>query len=622
MSYDEVIPNWEERFSFGQCINNVVREMSPEEQAHLSPQGVISILIIPVFLKNEFWGFVGFDDCHKERIFSETEVSMLHSTSLLIANALLRNEMTLDIRSALEKAQAASRAKGDFLSNMSHEIRTPLNAIIGMTLIGKSASDLEKKDYAFEKIEGASTHLLGIINDILDISKIEAGKFELSYVEFDFEKTLKIVVNVINFRLDQKRQKFTVFLDRNIPRFIIGDEQRLVQVLTNLLSNSVKFTPEDGEIHLSAHLLDAQDGIYTLEIFVKDTGIGISAEQQARLFTSFEQAEKSISRKFGGTGLGLAISKRITELMGGDIWIESEFGKGAKFSFTIKVKKGREDAASPLLPGIDWSNVRMLAVDDDPDILDYFVGIGEQFKIICDIAASSDEALRRIAENKPYNILFINWKMTGMSSVELSGKIKAQYAGSSIIIMIPAADWNVIEKEAKAAGVDDFLSKPLFSSSIADCINKYIGVACPSAENAALQEKEESFSGFRLLLAEDVEINREIVMTMLEDMQIDIVCAENGKEALQFFSEAPENFDMIFMDMQMPEMDGLEATRRIRNLPLQKAKDIPIVAMTANVFKEDVQKCLEAGMNDHIGKPLDFDEVMNILRHYLKPGSE
>jgi signal transduction histidine kinase len=388
---------------------------------------------------------------------------------------------------ALEEARAASTAKTNFLSNMSHEIRTPMNAIIGMTMIGKTAGDLEKKDYAFGKIEGAANHLLGIINDILEMSKIEAGKFELVFTEFSLEKLIQKVVNIISFPLDEKRQKLTVSIDKDIPKFLIGDDQRLAQVITNLLSNAVKFTPEEGSIHIDVCLESSVNDICTLKFTVKDTGIGISPEQKERLFTSFEQAEKNTSRKFGGTGLGLAISKRIVELMDGTIWIESELGHGAAFCFTIRMKGGK----------------------------DKYIETG------------------------------------------------------------------------------DF------------------------AETEMANEPVEAFPGRRILLAEDIEINREIVLELLNPLQFEVDCAVNGVEAVQKFTDQGGMYDLIFMDLQMPEMDGFEATRQIRALDLPNAGGIPIIAMTANVFREDIEKCLEAGMTDHIGKPLDFNDVLGKLRHYL-----
>ena len=644
VSYEDTLPGWEDRLTRGLCINSLVRSMSRNEQERFTPQGILSILIVPVFLKGQFWGFVGFNDCHKERLYTEGEESVLRSGSLLIASALLRNEMTLGLRDAaakleiaLDEAHAASHAKSNFLSNMSHEMRTPMNAIIGMTMIGKSASDVVKKDYAFEKIEGASNHLLGVINDVLDMSKIEANKFELSFIEFNFEKMLQKVINIVNFRLDEKKQHLSVYLDPDVPLSLVGDDQRISQVTTNLLTNAVKFTPEEGLIRLDARFVNEEDGFYTIQVSVADTGIGISPEQQARLFTSFEQAESSTSRKYGGTGLGLAISKRIVELMGGKIWIESELGSGSTFIFTIKLKRGSEQAKKMLPDGVDWNNVRMLAVDDDPDIVEYFVHIAAQLGIVCDSAVSGAEALRCIDAKGPYDMFFIDWRMPRMDGIELSRAIKTHGPDKSVIIMTSAYEWNKLEEKARAAGVDDFLAKPLFPSSVAACISKYIGPSgSQEKESEAKAGQEISFPGRRLLLAEDVEINREIVDAMLSPLQLEIDFAVNGEEAVMMFKEKGGNYDLVFMDLQMPEMDGFEATRQIRAFEEErnskislsftegetqsspKVSSVPIVAMTANVFREDVEKCLEAGMNDHIGKPLDFAEVTGILKTYLQ----
>jgi signal transduction histidine kinase/DNA-binding response OmpR family regulator len=515
------------------------------------------------------------------------------------------------------EAEEASRAKSEFLANMSHEIRTPMNAIIGMTAIARGSSDPERRDYCLGKIEEASTHLLGVINDILDMSKIEANKLELSLVEFDFEKMLQKVVNVVSFRVEEKRQDFTVYIDRRIPAVLVGDDQRLAQVITNLLSNAVKFTPEGGSVHLDARVQSQEDGACTVKVEVRDTGIGISEEQRSRLFASFQQAESNTARRFGGTGLGLAISKRIVEMMGGEIWIASEPGRGSVFAFTVRMERGEGGQHAMLQPGISREDLRVLAVDDAADIREYFEEIMRHFGISCDTAAGGEEAAARIASSGAYDVYFIDWSMPAMGGIELTRLIK-RGGGDPVVIMISATEWGAIEAEARAAGVDGFLQKPLFPSAIADCLNKYIGSGGSADAAEARREEVESFAGYRILLAEDVEINREIVLALLEPTGLGIDCAENGAAALAMFARDPERYDMIFMDVQMPEMDGYEATERIRALGVPRAREIPIVAMTANVFREDIEKCMAAGMDGHVGKPLDFGEVLSRLREYLR----
>jgi len=392
------------------------------------------------------------------------------------------------------KADAESKQKSVFLANMSHEIRTPMNAIIGMTALGRSAKGSERKDYCLSRIDDASHYLLGVINDILDMSKIEANKLELSPTEFDFRKMLRSVVDVSSFRVDEKKQVLTVTIDKGIPATLVGDEQRLAQVVSNLLSNSVKFTPELGSINLVAHLVEKKGENCLVQISVSDTGIGISSEQQDSLFRAFSQAESSTTRKYGGTGLGLSICKSIVGMMRGEIEVESELGRGSTFVVTVPLK---------------GSN-----------------------------AGATGKAAHKKARHE--------------------------------------------DEPADVTG---------------------------------------AFGGRRILLAEDVELNREIVVSLLEPTRLEIVCAENGLEATRKFAESPEDYDMILMDLQMPEMDGYEATRRIRAMNAPNARTIPIIALTANVFREDVDRCIEAGMNGHLGKPLDYETIMNKLRDHLLFGA-
>jgi signal transduction histidine kinase/DNA-binding response OmpR family regulator len=588
---------------------------------------VKAFIMVPLYLDGKFWAILSVEECQNTRKWTESDRQLIVTLSSLIAGAVNRDLREKERDTALAQAEQASQAKSVFLANMSHEIRTPMNAIIGMTVIAKSSQDIERKEYCLDKIENASNHLLGVINDILDMSKIEANRFDLSFTDFNFEKMLQKVVNVINFRVDEKNLNFTVFIDKHIPPWLYGDDQRLAQVIANLLSNAVKFTPEQGSIRLNTELEKEENGLCIIRISVADTGIGITPEQQSRLFSSFEQADSSTSRKFGGTGLGLAISKRIVEMMDGDIRVESESGKGSTFTFWVKIKRGYQAQESLLAAGIRWNNIRVLTVDDAEDIREYFSEIARRMGFFLQTASSGEEALNFIEKDGIYDIYFVDWKMPGMDGIELSRRIRKK-DGASVVIMISAAQWTTIELEAKAAGVNKFLPKPLFPSAIADCINQCLGLANLAADAGKRSEPRDNFAGKRILLAEDVEINREVVIAMLEPVSLIIDCVENGAQAVNVFTAEPEKYDMIFMDVQMPEMDGYEATCRIRAFEEERRKKpvpgvsesfrkIPIIAMTANVFREDIEKCLAAGMNAHVCKPLDLDEVLVMLRTYL-----
>jgi len=535
------------------------------------------------------------------------------SALTLVAVLFMRNRragrlLELQAREVL----AASEAKSVFLATMSHEMRTPLNAIIGMTAIGKRSSDMEIKNYTLGKIDDASAHLLGVINDILDMSKIEANKLELSPIEFNFERMLQKVITVINFRMAEKRQKFSINIDAKMPRLLVSDDQRLSQVITNLLSNAVKFTPVEGEICLTASLLGKTADLCEIRVEVADNGIGISPEQQKKLFSAFGQAESGISREFGGTGLGLAISKRIVELMDGRIWIESEIGKGSRFIFTIKVPYGDENPRARLASGVQWESLRVLAVDDSPVMRQYFCGIFDQLAIHYEIAQDGHEARRIIEEHGGFDIHFIDWRMPGMDGLELTKWIKSSGKRGKVILF-SSAEMEEVREASLRSGADKCLIKPFLSSTIIDCLNECFG-ASGEHENHA---HDNQFPGKTLLIVEDIEINREILLSLLENTGLNIDCAENGEKAVALIEAAPEKYDVVFMDMQMPVMDGLEATRRIRAMSAPRCKEIPIIAMTANVFKDDIEHCLAAGMNGHVGKPIVIDEVFEKLRKVL-----
>jgi len=539
-----------------------------------------------------------------------------------LCKVVLLKDIT-DLESALEQAKAASKAKGDFLSNMSHEMRTPMNAIIGMTDIGKKADNLKEKDYAINKISEASTHLLGVINDVLDMAKIEANKLELAPIEYNFDRMLQKVITVVNYRANEKHQKLIVNVDSGIPSFIVGDDLRLAQVITNLMANAVKFTPNDGRITLEVSLAGETDGICELRIEVADSGIGISPEQQKKLFNAFQQAESGTSREYGGTGLGLEISKRIIELMGGRIWIESELGKGARFIFIVKALRSNKNMSSLLAPDIDIKNMRIMVVDSTAFIRTQFQTILGGLGIKCDVAADGFEARRIIEERGNYDIYFFDLLIPGMNGFELTRWIKShEKLKQSVTIIITEKDWAEIREEAISSGVDMHISKPVFSSSIIDCLNDFLEFDNRAVTNVT---STKNFAGKRLLIAEDIEINREILITLLDDSGLIIDCAENGNEAVAMVASAQGKYDIVFMDVQMPQMDGLEATRHIREMEKEQnlisesklSKRVPIIAMTANVFKDDIEECIAAGMDDHLGKPLDIDIVMEKLQKYL-----
>jgi CheY-like chemotaxis protein len=519
------------------------------------------------------------------------------------------------------EAQNAARAKGDFLSHMSHEIRTPLNAVIGMINIAASTGDVHKIKYCLDRAGNASRHLLNIINDILDMSKIEANKFELSNSEYNNKKMLMDIINVTNIRAEEKKLNFVVNLNVNVPPFIISDELRFSQVIMNLLTNAIKFTPENGSVILTIEKIDESEDDVILRTEVSDSGIGITEEQQKRLFMSYNQADNTITKRFGGTGLGLTISKQIVELMHGKIWVESKPNKGSKFIFTTKVKKGVGKTEMQLSSKIKKDELRILAVDDSEETRMYLAHIMEAFHLPCDIACNGNEALEMMkkTQDKPYNLFFVDWQMPGMDGIELTRRIKRTMGDKSFVIMFSMADWRNIEKEAISAGVKQFIPKPLFPSVLINAINDCIEIRPKDGSYGYDEFKDDNFNfkDYTILIAEDVEINREIISAFMEETGISIEYAEDGTKAVSMFQENPDKYAIILMDVNMPEMDGYEATQAIRALELIQAKEIPIIAMTANVFKEDIEKCLSSGMNDHIGKPVSPDDLYKKIKNHL-----
>ncbi|MDR2447415.1 MAG: response regulator [Treponema sp.] len=601
---------------------------SEKERARFEKRGAKSTLGIPIYFKNEFWGFFSFDDCKTGRIFPQQEISILHSAAILLVAAILKNDTTLNLMKSREEAISASRAKTDFLSRMSHEIRTPMNAIIGMTTIAKKATDTKRLQYCLDRIDMASKQLLGLINDILDMSKIEANKLEIVAKEFDFEKMIQNTITVMRIKFEEKRQKLIVDFDSLFTRAIVGDELRFSQVLLNLLSNANKFTPEDGTITIRiihTPIGDTGETVETggthvkLHVEVADNGIGISPEQQAKLFHSFEQADSSITRKFGGTGLGLVLCKRILQLMDGDIWIESELGKGTTFIFELTLPYGNNSLQEIVLNPF---GIKALVVDDSQDALEYFAHILSTFSIPCDTALSGAkgvELAKKSYENgDAYNIAFVDWQLPNENGANVLHEIRCIDKNIALVIM-SVADWLDIEKNiSPAITIGHFLPKPALPSTVYNTIVNLLNhtgiIEQKTPRNVDLTGKLE---GKRLLVAEDIEINQEILGSILEETQASLEFVNNGNKAVDKFKEKGEQYDLILMDMQMPELDGIGATQQIRSLGTDSAAKIPIIAMTANAFNEDINACLAAGMNGHLAKPIDVAELMATLARYL-----
>jgi signal transduction histidine kinase/CheY-like chemotaxis protein len=615
------------RFAEGAASEEELKQNLPEILARatpiIQPNGRPSADLMTWLRKTEREGEVNFETtlklCGVERNVSVVMKRIPYADSFGIVAYLVDNSEFYKMR---REALLSARAKSDFLANMSHEIRTPLNAVISMNTIGRAASDIERKDYAFDQIGDAADHLLGIINDILDMSKIEANKLELDKQAFNVEDALHRVANVISFKTSEKRQQFTVSIDEKMPVGLVTDGQRLSQIITNLLSNAVKFTPEGGHIDMSAELLYQSGGLSTVQFSVRDTGIGIPADNLERIFHSFEQVESSTARKFGGTGLGLTISKRFAEMMGGELSVISEPGEGSTFSFTIKAEATDAFPGVQLYPNVAPGKIRCLVINARDVSRAGYEMIARSIGISCDFADGRQQAEELLAKSH-YDICAFGSRIDGgaggkyETSIELARHIREMGSADHVVMAVDPFELNEAENKDTTRAIGDYLIKPLFRSDCVALLNKIYGEDTVEEEPSVFAE-EMDFSGVRLLLAEDLEINKEIVCALFEPFGFEVDWARNGREALEMYESEPSRYDLILMDMQMPEMDGLEATRKIRALPDFRARRVPIIALTANVFKEDIDNSIAAGMNDHIGKPLDLNTALQKIAFHLR----
>ena len=548
-----------------------------------------------------------------------TEFGSLKRIVIVISDRSEERKLQNALSSSLEIAKNANAAKSNFLANMSHDIRTPMNAIVGYsTLLIKDADDKNKVIEIGKKITYSSQHLLSLINDVLDMSKIESGRTSLNSDKVDVSEVINNISEIVQVQTKSKKQSFEIKTKGNIPPYIYADKLRLTQILLNLLSNAVKYTEKNGTISLVVEGYGNNGQTCHLRFIVSDNGQGMSSEFVEKIFEPFSRETNSMTNKIQGTGLGMSITKSIIDLMGGTIDIQSELGKGSVFTvdliFSVPLDENDDNFFA------DHEITRVLVGDDEIDVTENIQSILSDAGLECDAAIggleSVDKATRAYEDNNSYDVIILDWKMPDMDGVECVRRIRKEIGKDVPIFVLSSYDVSEIEDEAKKAGVDLFLPKPFFLSNFQRVLDTYY-------QNKANTEEEgnnsNDFSGVKILVAEDNEINAEIITELLDSIGIKCVIAEDGLEALRVFTEeSPDEFDMIFMDIQMPIMDGYESARRIRASNNTRAKSIPIIAMTANAFEDDVKASMASGMNAHISKPIDFERLKSIIKSFRR----
>jgi signal transduction histidine kinase/DNA-binding response OmpR family regulator len=587
--------------------------------------------------------------------------------------------MMEDLDEARSEAEDATKAKSEFLANMSHEIRTPMNAIMGMAHLAMKTELTAKQFDYLKKVDISAKSLLGIINDILDFSKIEAGKMDMESVDFQLEDTLDNISTLVGIKTQEKGLELLFKTDPSVPTALVGDPLRLGQILINLSNNAVKFT-DAGEIVVAIELVKKDKAQVTLKFSIHDTGIGMTAEQAAKLFQPFAQADSSTTRKYGGTGLGLTISKRLAEMMGGEIWVESESGKGSTFSFTANFGLGKEKAKKRYRPSQDLRGMKVLVVDDNATSRAILQEMLKSFSFEVSLTASGEEGIAELeaaSKDKPFELVIMDWKMPGMDGIEASRRIKGHKGLRKIppIILVTAYGREEVMQQADEVGLEGFLLKPVSPSMLFDATMQAFGEAVPEISRITQRKDQEAealkhIQGARLLLVEDNEINQQVAKEILEGAGLTVTIAANGLEAVSAVKE--NNYDAILMDVQMPVMDGYTATKTIRKwegerknaevgmrnaevatqngeggmkaqsskpkveeiedkgqntnsafrIPHSEFKKIPIIAMTAHAMAGDEDKSLAAGMNGHVTKPIDPDQLFATLQKWIQPGEK
>ena len=584
-----------------------------------------SVLTVAVLLI--MFGFIFSQNRKNARLTLETETAQAEirgkqeELEQRIALQEKLEQQSQALSDALAVAEEANKAKTAFLSNMSHEIRTPMNAIIGLDNIALNDDSISDttRDY-LEKIGASAEHLLYLINDILDMSRIESGRLTLKNEEFSFPDLLKAINTMFSSQCADKGLDYQCYIRGEVDDYYIGDNMKLRQVLINILGNAVKFTPEGGRVDFSVERTAKFDGKTSLCFRISDTGIGMSKEFLPHVFDTFAQEDSSTTSKYGSSGLGMAITKNIVEMMNGRIEVESEKGKGTVFTVMVTLMDSERKNLDENTAEIQPDKISVLIVDDDPIACEHAKLVLGKAGIAAETAGSGPDAIEmvklRYARMEPYNLILVDWKMPVMDGVETIRHIRAIVGNESAIIMLTAYRWDDVLEEAIAAGVDSFIAKPLFAAEVMEEFEsamKRKGVKAKKDENKA------DLTGRRVLLAEDVQVNAEIMLMVLQMRQMEADLAVNGKIAVEMFAEhEPGYYAAILMDMRMPEMDGLEATRAIRAMDRPDAKAIPIVALTANAFDEDVQRSMQAGLNAHLSKPIQPEILFETLESLIQ----
>ena len=539
-----------------------------------------------------------------------------------VIDAEMRESMARNhaLAEALAAAKEASKAKTAFLSNMSHEIRTPMNAIIGLNNIAMNepTASPRVKEY-LARIGTSANHLLSIINDILDMSRIESGRMTLKSEEFSFARVLEQVNTIISDQCRDKGLHYDCRMSGDVRDYYIGDDMKLRQVMINILGNAVKFTPAGGSVFFGIETAARFEGKTTLRFVFRDTGIGMSRDYLPRLFDAFSQEDSSATSLYGSTGLGMPITKNIVELMNGNIEVESEKGRGTTFTVTVTLLDSERTAALKDDGAVHPDDMCVLVIDDDPVAREHAEIVLGQVGVRCEKAGSGAEGISMVklrhARREPYNLILVDWRMPGMDGVETTREIRRAVGNDTPIIILTSYSWEDIAEEAREAGVDTFVAKPLFAGTVMDEFREAF-----KKKNTRLEQETADLRGRRVLLAEDVAVNAEIMMMVLSMREIEVELAENGRIATEMFAgHGAGYYDAILMDMRMPVMDGLEATRVIRAMDRADAKSIPIIALTANAFDEDVQRSMQAGLNAHLSKPVEPEALFRTLEGLIRP---